>query len=178
MSKANFIWIFGFFIAVTIITFQLTFGNLRLQDISRSTKEREAVYSMVEQYALDAMEKYLYTKYKVEGVALIEPGKEGDVEAYVASQLASWDSIKSDVENLSLSNVSVHPGSYHTESAGSGMGQKVAQSDHELPRYRARLSGDVKRLVCYAGDSPTLHFEIDIDVVAEHVGRESGYINP
>ena len=178
MSKANFIWIFSLFVAVTFITFQLTFGNLRLQDISRSTKEREAVYSMVEQYALDAIEKYLYTKFKVEGVALIEPGKEGDVESYVASQLSSWDAIKSDVDNLTLSNVSVHPGSYHTEPAGSGMGQKIAQSDHELPRYQATLSGDIKRLVHYAGDSPTLHFEIKIDVVAEHVGRDSGYINP
>lgn len=177
MSKAHILFLFCFFSAIVLLTFQLTFGSLRLQDIGRGTKEREACYSMVEQYALDAMEKYLYTEFKVEGVALIEPGKEGDVLNYVEEHLTQWDLLKSDVENLSLSNVSLYPGSFHTETAGSGAGEKVAQSRNELPRYKAVLEGDMKRLVHFATDSPTLHFKVQIDVIAEHIGRVSGYVN-
>lgn len=176
MTKANFIWVFGLFSAIAIITFQFTFGAVRQQDLSRSTRVRNDCYSMVEQYALDAIEKYLNTQFKMEGVALIQTGKEGELKSYVEDQMAKWDVIKSDVENLTLTNVTVEPGSYHTAPSGSGNGVKMKQDKNELPRYKAKLSGDIKRLVKYAGDSPTIHFTIDINVVAQHIGVESGYI--
>lgn len=180
MFRFNFITNATLLLAGALFMFLLTFNHVKLQDISRTTKEREAVYGMIQQYALDGLEKYLDTEFKAEGVALLQDGGEIEVAQYVEDRMAEWDAIKSDVDNIKVSDVSVYKGSYHEKrnAVAHDTGMMIAQDESELPTYKATLEGDIKRLIVDVGDKPVFHFKINIDVIARHLGRDPNYIDP
>lgn len=172
-SSAKFIWFFVCIVATAFFSIYSVFNAIRLQDISRTTDEAATCHVQAENFALDALDMNLELKHKHEGVAIIKNDDIPKVKSYVEDKVAMFDSLKGDVEGLELSNVSVYPGTYNVISSGGGSGDTtMVQSINEVPYYKAKLSGRIKRVIRGVNDKSYVDFETDIFIRASHIMRK------
>lgn len=169
---ARFIWFTACIMVLAYSAIMGTFNELRMQDLSRTTSESATCHVQAENFALDALDMNLEVKHKHEGVAVILDKDVSKVKAYVEEKVANFDSLKSDVEDLDLSDVFVYQGTYGTTSSGSGSGDHtMVQDPNELPYYSATLTGKIKRVVRGANDKRYIEFTQPIFVRASHIPR-------